>query len=55
MIKKAASPPTMVVDKSPTELSNFPALVKEADRVNKVWDFVSISSLSGVNNSAHEQ
>jgi hypothetical protein len=50
--KKGTITPTMVVDKLPAELSDFPALVKEADSVNKDWNFVFIASLSGDNNAA---
>ena len=50
--KKGSITPTMIVDKLPTELSDFPALVKEADSVNKAWDFVFIASLSGDHNTA---
>jgi len=45
--KKGTIEPTMVVDKLPSELSTFSALVKEADSINKNWDFVFIASLSG--------
>lgn len=49
--KKGTITPTMVVDKLPTELTDFTALVKEADNVNKAWDFVFIASLSGEQNN----
>lgn len=45
--QKGTIEPTMVVDKLPDELSTFEALVKEADSINKEWDFVFIASLSG--------
>ena len=45
--KKGTIEPTMVVDKLPDELSTFSDLVKEADSINKKWDFVFIASLSG--------
>ena len=45
--KKGTITPTMVVDKLPEELSNFNALVAEADSISKNWDFVFIASLSG--------
>ncbi|GAA0859245.1 ribonucleotide reductase subunit alpha [Aliiglaciecola litoralis] len=45
--KKGTIEPTMVVDKLPEEISNFSALVSEADCVNKNWDFVFIASLGG--------
>nr|WP_136251587.1 ribonucleotide reductase subunit alpha [Ningiella ruwaisensis] len=45
--KRGEISPVMVVDKLPEELSNFDALVKEADSINKDWDFVFIASLAG--------
>ena len=45
--KKGTIEPTMVVDKLPEELSTFSELVKEADSINKKWDFVLIASLGG--------
>lgn len=45
--QKGTIEPTMVVDRLPDELSTFEALVKEADSINKEWDFVFIASLSG--------
>lgn len=48
--KKGTITPTMVVDKLPSELSDFQSLVKEADSINKNWDFVFIASLSGDHN-----
>ena len=45
--KKGTIEPTMVVDKLPEELTDFKALIKEADSINKEWDFVFIASLSG--------
>jgi len=38
----------MCVDKLPNEIVDYSALVKEADSISKDWDFVFISSLSGV-------
>lgn len=49
--KKGTIEPTMVVDKLPNELTDFPGLVSEADSLNKNWDFVFIASLSGENNT----
>ncbi len=45
--KKGTIEPTMVVDKLPSELTTFSDLVKEADGINKAWDFVFIASLGG--------
>jgi hypothetical protein len=39
--------PVMCVDKLPEELTSFANLVKEADSIEKNWDFVFIASLSG--------
>jgi hypothetical protein len=47
--KKGTIEPTMVVDKLPDELTSFAELVKEADTINKEWDFVFIASLGGQN------
>jgi len=44
--------PVMCVDKLPSELSTFNALVKEADSIAKQWNFVFIASLSGENGVA---
>ncbi|WP_246028450.1 ribonucleotide reductase subunit alpha [Shewanella atlantica] len=44
--------PVMCVDKLPSELSTFDALVKEADSIAKQWNFVFIASLSGENGVA---
>lgn len=44
--------PVMCVDKLPAEIPDFPTLVKEADNVNKEWNFVFIASLSGSNGKA---
>jgi hypothetical protein len=44
--------PTMVVDKLPDEIADFSALVKEADRISKDWDFLFIAALSGCNGQA---
>jgi hypothetical protein len=50
--KKGTIEPTMVVDKLPSEVPSFEALIKEADSINKKWDFVFIASLSGQNKQA---
>ncbi|WP_395344497.1 ribonucleotide reductase subunit alpha [Ningiella sp. W23] len=47
--KKGTISPVMVVDKLPEEVPSFGALSKEADSINKHWDFVFIASLSGDN------
>ncbi len=39
--------PVMCVDKLPEELTTFADLVKEADSIEKNWNFVFIASLSG--------
>ncbi len=39
--------PVMCVDKLPEELTTFSELVKEADAIEKHWNFVFIASLSG--------
>ncbi len=39
--------PVMCVDKLPEELTSFADLVKEADSIEKNWNFVFIASLSG--------
>ncbi len=39
--------PVMCVDKLPEELTTFAELVKEADSIEKNWNFVFIASLSG--------
>ncbi|ABV36571.1 conserved hypothetical protein [Shewanella sediminis HAW-EB3] len=44
--------PVMCVDKLPSELTTFDALVKEADSIAKQWNFVFIASLSGENGVA---
>jgi len=44
--------PIMCVDKLPADLSTFSALVKEADAIEKNWNFVFIASLSGENGKA---
>ena len=41
--------PVMCVDKLPSEIENFDALVKEADSIEKDWQFVLIAGLSGKN------
>ncbi len=44
--------PVMCVDKAPEEVSDFTSLVKEADGINKEWNFLFIASLSGENGNA---
>ncbi len=44
--------PRMCVDKLPSELSDYAALVKEADSVEKDWNFVFVAGLSGENGVA---
>jgi len=44
--------PVMCVDKLPEELSNFATLVKEADSIEKSWNFVFIASLNGEHGKA---
>ncbi|MBT3981130.1 MAG: ribonucleotide reductase subunit alpha [Bacteriovoracaceae bacterium] len=39
--------PVMCVDKRPEELTDFSALVDEADGLTKSWNFIFVSSLSG--------
>jgi len=41
--------PVMCVDKLPEELTTFADLKKEADSIEKNWNFVFIASLSGEN------
>ncbi|MCB0386559.1 MAG: hypothetical protein KDD43_14295 [Bdellovibrionales bacterium] len=41
--------PMICVDMLPSEVGDFKALVKEADGINKNWNFVFIAALSGVN------
>ncbi len=50
--QKGSLTPVMCVDKLPDEVANFDALVKEADSIEKNWQFVFISGLSGENNLA---
>lgn len=45
--KKGTITPRMVVDKLPEELTDFAALVIEADSIDKDWDFVFIAALGG--------
>ncbi|WKD25511.1 ribonucleotide reductase subunit alpha [Pseudoalteromonas sp. KG3] len=45
---KGTITPTMCVDKLPNEIVSYESLIKEADNISKEWDFVFISSLSGV-------
>ncbi|WP_448210960.1 ribonucleotide reductase subunit alpha [Colwellia sp. MEBiC06753] len=44
--------PVMCVDKLPAEVESFEKLVAEADSIEKNWQFVFISGLSGQNNQA---
>ena len=44
--------PVMCVDKLPEEVGSFSALVDEADKIEKNWQFIFISGLSGENNQA---
>ncbi len=44
--------PVMCVDKAPEEVSDFASLIKEADGINKEWNFLFIASLSGENGNA---
>ncbi|MBL4911332.1 MAG: ribonucleotide reductase subunit alpha [Alteromonadaceae bacterium] len=44
--------PVMCVDKLPEELSTFATLVKEADAIEKNWNFIFIASLNGENGAA---
>ena len=39
--------PVMMVDKSPSQLTVFADLIKEADAINPDWDLVFIACLSG--------
>lgn len=41
--------PVMCVDKLPSEIVSFQALIQEADSISSKWDFVLIGSLSGTN------
>lgn len=44
--------PVMCVDKLPEELSDFSALMKEADAIDTQWNFIFIASVSGDNDQA---
>ena len=44
--------PVMCVDKLPSEITTFAALVKEADSIEKNWNFVFIASLGGSEDQA---
>lgn len=44
--------PRMCVDKLTTELTDFSALVQEADSVEKDWNFLFVAGLSGSNGVA---
>lgn len=39
--------PTMCVDKAPTDITNFAALVDESAHTGQHWDLVFVSSLGG--------
>ena len=39
--------PVVCVDKSPTEISSFTALVEESKKTGQDWDVVFVSSMSG--------
>lgn len=39
--------PVMCVDKLPSEISSFKALLAEADQISTAWDFIFIAGLSG--------
>lgn len=45
--QKGTITPVMCVDKLPNEVKDFSGLVREADEIEKNWDFVFIASLSG--------
>jgi hypothetical protein len=50
--KSGTIEPRMCVDKLPKELSDYAALIKEADSVEKDWNFVFVAGLSGQNGFA---
>jgi len=50
--KQGTITPVMCVDKLPEDLSDFETLIREADSINKTWDFVLISGLNGQNGVA---
>jgi hypothetical protein len=41
--------PVMCVDKSPKHIESFATLVKEADGINKEWNFLLVASLGTAN------
>ncbi|GLX77420.1 hypothetical protein tinsulaeT_07600 [Thalassotalea insulae] len=51
-LQKGHLAPVMCVDKLPEELSGFEALVAEADSIDKSWQLMFVSGLSGSNNQA---
>lgn len=50
--KSGTIEPRMCVDKLPKELTDYSALVKEADSVEADWNFVFVAGLSGQNGYA---
>lgn len=48
--QKGTISPVMCVDKLPSEISTFEALTKEADNINKDWNFVLVAGLNGKGN-----
>ncbi len=50
--KSGTIEPRMCVDKLPQELTDYNALVKEADSVERDWNFVFVAGLSGQNGYA---
>ncbi|MFV0478269.1 MAG: ribonucleotide reductase subunit alpha [Parahaliea sp.] len=45
--KRGTITPTMVVDKLPSEIASFEALVSEADSISKDWNFMFIAAMAG--------
>ncbi|MCG7533461.1 ribonucleotide reductase subunit alpha [Pseudoalteromonas sp. OOF1S-7] len=45
-VNKGFIQPVMCVDKLPEELSDYPALCKEADVINPDWDLVFVTSIN---------
>ncbi len=41
--------PVMCVDKLPEEMTSFKDFIKEADAINKDWNFIIIAGLNGTN------
>ena len=39
--------PVMCVDKTPQEIPSFVSLKEEADSINKNWDFIFVTTMSG--------